>query len=109
MRMSQRLGVLAMVIGSAAVGSVGVVYFRPAAPAQDAPAAAAAAARTEPAFIRTVTWFKAHRAELKTKYAACRDDPGLGMQDPECENALQAKQSAEIDDLLASIPAGKAR
>jgi hypothetical protein len=102
----ERLGVLAMVIGTGAICTVGTVYLRPAT----APSSVPMPVQPQPLVpqpIRTVAWFKAHLVEMKTKLAACRNNPGLGQLDPECENVYAAKQSADLDDVLASMPGGK--
>jgi hypothetical protein len=98
----ERLGVLAIVISTGAVCAVGTVYLRhTAAPTPVAQQMRAAPQPLVPAPVRTVAWFKAHRAEMKAKYAACMNDPGLGQFDPECQNVFAAKQSADLDDTAA--------
>jgi hypothetical protein len=93
----ERLGVVALVIGTGSVCTVGTIYLRPAAGPTVAPAPIVAMV---PAPIRTVSWFKAHRDELREKYVACKDNPGQGRTDPECDNVVEAKLAAGSDDLI---------
>jgi hypothetical protein len=102
----ERLGVLAMVIGTGAVCAVGTIYLHPAAVPSDVPAAVVAAP-VMPAPIRTVTWFKAHAAERKDKNAACKDNPGVAMHDPECVNAEEAGIQLSVDRFINSVPPPK--
>lgn len=100
MAIYERLGVLAMAVGAGAVCTVGAVYLRPAAaPSPAAPTTQAQQLVPQP--VRTVAWFKAHRDEMKSKYDACRNNPGLGQIDPECQNVYAAKQSTDLDDVIA--------
>jgi hypothetical protein len=89
-----KLGFLALVsVGCITGGQYAMQYFRPI-PEQTA------ATILVPASVRTVGWFKAHRVEMQTKNVACNDDPGMGMLDPECENAAQAKLGSGLDDAI---------
>ncbi|HTW73182.1 MAG TPA: EexN family lipoprotein [Acetobacteraceae bacterium] len=48
----------------------------------------------------TVTWFKAHVPELQAKLAACKDNPGEGRTDAECDNAQHAQWDRSFDAFL---------
>jgi hypothetical protein len=80
---------------SAGLGATGAVYLRPLQPAQSPQQAAIAPpptpdqplAQVRPT-VRTVSYFRAHPAELEEKIRVCRDNPGEGMHDPECHNAF---------------------
>lgn len=95
------LGVLVLVVGSGAAGSVGTTYFR------TVPGVTTLAIPTivGPA-VRTVGWFREHSAVRKQMYAACLDNPGAGMIDPDCQNAVEAKRQNDIAEVLASMPNG---
>ena len=54
--------------------------------------------------VRTVSWFEAHPSEMKQKYAACNDNPGGAMTDPECENALAANDHLGLAEILKGAP-----
>lgn len=40
---------------------------------------------------RTVMWFVGHPVEMKAMLLACRNNPGMAKQTPECENVTQAE------------------
>lgn len=75
---------------SAGAGYGSAVYLRPLQPPQRQAAAAPPPAPIPVPAIRTVSWFTAHAAERGAKVAACRDNPGVGQNDPECRNAETA-------------------
>lgn len=81
------LGVLALVIGTGAVCTVGTIYLRPL-PASPPSVAQAPVLTVAP--VRTVAWFTAHPVEMRAKIAACNNNPGEAKRDPECENASDA-------------------
>jgi hypothetical protein len=95
------LGMFVLVAGSASAGSVGAVYFRlgPNVAIPSIPPASETA-------VRTVGWFREHAAERNQLYAACMDNPGAGMIDPDCQNAIEAKRQNDIAEVLASMPNG---
>jgi hypothetical protein len=53
--------------------------------------------------VRDVPWFKSHTDDRKAKLIACNDNPGLGMHDPECVNAEDAKSKVDIEAFLSGI------
>jgi hypothetical protein len=88
----ERLSVAGLMALSAGLGATGAVYLRPFQPPQQAeivppptPDQPLAQARST---VRTVSYFRAHPAELEEKIRICRDNPGEGMHDPECHNAF---------------------
>jgi hypothetical protein len=92
---------------SAGVGATGAVYLRPVQPTQQPPVAIAPPAPIAPPVevvrtVRTVSWFKSHQAEMRSKVALCNDNPGVGHHDPECLNALEAKQHVEFSNFINS-------
>jgi hypothetical protein len=64
----------------------------------------AAAVVATPQTVRTVSWFEAHQLEMTKKLGDCNDNPGGGTLDPECQNALDAKEHVDIQRFLASAP-----
>jgi hypothetical protein len=54
--------------------------------------------------VRTVSWFAAHPSEMRQKFAACNDNPGGAMTDPECENALTAREHTGLADSFPEAP-----
>lgn len=55
--------------------------------------------------VHTVSWYQAHPAEIKTKLAACYDNPGRAIHDPDCANADDAQGKIEsIQRNLAIAP-----
>ena len=89
----ERLTVAALMAASAGLGATGAVYLRPLQPTPPPVVATAPV----PAPIRAVTWFKAHPDEITQKLAACNDNPGVGMHDPECFNAQEASNKLSFD------------
>jgi len=61
-------------------------------------------AASAPQAVRPVSWFTSHRIELAQKIAACSDNPGGAMADPECENAATAKEHIDVQEFLAGAP-----
>jgi hypothetical protein len=53
---------------------------------------------------RTVDWFVEHPAEMMTKISACRNNPGVGRNDPECINSEEAKWKADLRASIAANP-----
>lgn len=45
---------------------------------------------------RTVAWYVAHPAALKTVTLICRNDPGHGMGNPDCANAAAARMDVAL-------------
>jgi hypothetical protein len=102
----ERISVAGLISVSAGFGAAGVFYLRPLLLSQQQATVAPATPVLVPAEpIRTVTWFKAHRTELRGKLALCGDNPGLGRHDPECANATEAKSQVDIEDFVHSAPA----
>jgi hypothetical protein len=56
-----------------------------------------------PSSVRTVSWYMAHRPEMNAKVAACKDNPGGALSDPECENAGQADLRIGLDALRSQL------
>lgn len=54
----------------------------------------------------TVTWYEAHPTEIKAKLAACYDNPGGAIHDPECANADTAQGKLEATQ-KSLVPAPK--
>jgi hypothetical protein len=55
--------------------------------------------------VHTVSWYQAHPAEIKQKLAACYDNPGGAIHDPDCANADDAQGRIEsIQRNLAILP-----
>jgi hypothetical protein len=51
----------------------------------------------------TVSWYRAHPAEMEAKLAACKDDPGYAAHDPNCENAHEARIGQSVDEARAQV------
>lgn len=83
-----------------AAGAGGTWYLTKA----DSPALTQQDAAAVSHAVRTVSWFKAHQPEMNQKLAACNDNPGGAMTDPECQNALDAKSRIDTDGSLAGAP-----
>jgi hypothetical protein len=101
----ERLGVMGLMALSAGLGATGAVYLRPLQPAQPPQQAEITPVMPRPPPIRTVTWFKAHPAEMTAKLAACGDNPGVGRHDPECLNADEASSKLSWERQLAEAKA----
>ena len=54
--------------------------------------------------VHTVSWFQEHQSEMMRKVAACNDNPGGAMTDPECTNAENAKEHIDLSKLLEMPP-----
>jgi hypothetical protein len=67
----------------------------------DSPALTQEDAAAVPHLVRTVSWFKAHQPEMNQKLAACNDNPGGAMTDPECQNASDAADRNSLDKMIA--------
>jgi len=99
--------VAALMALSAGIGG-GVVYMRPLHPTQQQPPVAMAppAPVAPPAdvvhAVRTVTWFKEHQNDMRSKAALCDDNPGVGQNDPECQNAQAAMLDVSLDNFIKS-------
>ena len=98
----ERLTVAALMAASAGLGATGAVYLRPLQPA--APPVVTEITPPPPP-IRTVTWFKAHPDEITQKLAACNDNPGVAMHDPECFNASDANNKLAYERRTAAAKA----
>ena len=93
-----------LILAGVIAGAGGAIYLtRPLTATPPAVGAAAAGVVTRRT-ARTVTWFQAHQLEMTKKLGACKDNPGGGMLDPECQNALDAKEHLDIQNFLASAP-----
>ena len=97
----ERLTVAALMAASAGLGATGAVYLRPLQPTPPPVVATAPV----PAPIRAVTWFKAHPDEITQKLAACNDNPGVAMHDPECFNASDANNKLAYERRTAAAKA----
>ena len=89
-----------LILASIVAGAGDVFYLTRSGTATQPAAAVAMIPRT----ARTVSWFVAHQVEMAKKLGACKDNPGGGMLDPECQNALDAKEHLDIQNFLASVP-----
>lgn len=91
-----------LILAGVVAGAGGVFYLtRPDTATRPA---ATAAVVVVPRIVRTVSWFESHQPEMTKKLSACNDNPGGGTLDPECQNALDAKQHLDIQSFLASAP-----
>jgi hypothetical protein len=90
-----RLVAVALCFGAGGAG--GTWYLVKMTPPTSAPVTATA---ITPHSVRTVSWFKAHQAEMMQKRAACDDNPGSARTDPECANA----DNAFLDRMMAGPP-----
>jgi hypothetical protein len=54
--------------------------------------------------VRTVSWYLDNPREMMAKITACRDNPGVGRNDPECSNSEDAKYKADIHAAIAANP-----
>ena len=87
-----RLVAVALCFGAGGAG--GTWYLVKVTPTTSAPVTATAITLHP---VRTVSWFKAHQAEMMHKRAACDDNPGNARTDPECANA----DNAFLDSMIA--------
>jgi hypothetical protein len=89
---------------------IGVSYYerheaRPVTTSAPGPAHGANQSAAAPSLsVRTVAWYQAHPDQIKEKLAACSNDPGTAMHDPECNNAETAKHNNDIDHFIQSAP-----
>ena len=97
---ASRLSQVSLCLACFAAGAGSTWYItRVASPT---PVRQEAAAAPHP--VRTVSWFQAHPSEMRQKFAACNDNPGGAMADPECENAATAKEHIDFKEFLAGAP-----
>lgn len=94
----EQLGMLVAMAGTGVIAGTSVMYLRPVGP----PGASAVTVSQ----VRDVRWFKSHIDEMNSKFQACMNNPGMGQLDPECPNVFAAKQSSDIDTMLALMPNG---
>ncbi len=87
-------------IACAAAGAGGTWYFTRVA----SPTPAQQSATAMPPPVRTVSWFEAHPSEMRQKFAACNDNPGGAMADPECVNASDANDHVSLSRMLRGAP-----
>jgi len=98
MTSTERLAVAALMALSAGAGATGAIYLRPLQPpGQTAMAVPEQPAPPKPHAIRTVSWFKAHEDEIHREIVACRDNSGMGDNDPECANASDAAEDLAFE------------
>jgi hypothetical protein len=91
-----------LILAGVVAGAGGVFYLtRPDTATRPA---ATAAVVVVPRTVRTVSWFEFHQPEMREKLSACNDNPGGGTLDPECQNALDAKEHVDTQNFLASAP-----
>jgi hypothetical protein len=94
----ERLAVAALMTLSAGAGATGAIYLRPLqSPKQTAIAVPGQPALPKPHAVRTVSWFKAHADEIHQEIVACRDNSGMGNNDPECANASDAAEDLAFE------------
>lgn len=104
-----RIEMLASAVAMIATGGIGagVAVYSQTAPTCFTNAPAVKTVIVQPAAppqARTVSYFLAHRDELKQRYAACQDNPALELTDSDCINAVEAKDRADLADFRRSNP-----
>ncbi len=54
--------------------------------------------------VKSVSYYRENRQELKEQIDKCKDNPGLLAQTPNCQNAFQANQKNMFDPNNSSMP-----
>jgi hypothetical protein len=93
-----------LILAGVIAGAGGAIYLTRPLTATRPVGEARVAVVVTPRTVRTVSWFQAHQLEMTQKLGACKDNPGGGMLDPECQNALDAKEHVDTQNFLASAP-----